>query len=156
MIFFTSAIAIGGVTATVLLKQKLICSSMICFESSVTIDIYQGESKFLENNVKIGSFVLSGIPPCRKGEPVIYVTIKVDVNGIIEVRAREKRGNSEKDLRIKRDNLSDELIESLIKKVDKDREFIYNKVHNVMYKTVHVDREGELQCVGQLRFGLRR
>lgn len=103
-------------------------------QTSVTIDIYQGESKFLENNVKIGSFVLSGIPPCRKGEPVIYVTIKVDVNGIIDVKAREKRGNSENDLRIKRDNLSDELIESFIKNIDKEREFTYNKVHNVMYK----------------------
>jgi molecular chaperone DnaK (HSP70) len=103
-------------------------------QTSVTVDVYQGESKFLENNVKIASFVLSDIPPARKGEPVIYVTIRVDVNGIIEVKAREKRGNKEHELTIKRDNLSEEVVQSIVSKVNKEKEFIYNKVHTVMYR----------------------
>uniref|UniRef100_A0A6C0LYW4 Uncharacterized protein n=1 Tax=viral metagenome TaxID=1070528 RepID=A0A6C0LYW4_9ZZZZ len=100
----------------------------------VIIDVYQGESKFLENNTLIGSFTLDEIPLLQKGEPVIYVTIKVDVNGIITVHAREKRGNNEKALHIKRDNLDEDMIQVIKSKVNTELEMLYHKVHTVTYK----------------------
>lgn len=100
----------------------------------VQIDVYQGESKFLENNTLIGSFTLNGIPKLPKGEPVIYVTIKVNVNGIVEVRAKEKRGGNERELHIKRDNLDDNQILEMQNKVDRNKEMLYHKVHTALYK----------------------
>lgn len=100
----------------------------------VTIDVYQGESKFLENNVLIGSFKLEGIPPMSKGEPVIYVTIKVDVNGIVEVNAREKRGNLVQQLKIRRHNIDEEMIKEMHQRVDREHEMLFHKLHTVTYK----------------------
>jgi molecular chaperone DnaK len=103
-------------------------------QTSVKIDVYQGESKFLDKNVLIGSFELNDIPELPKGVPVVYVTIKIDVNGIIEVKAREKRGDQQKELRIKRDAIDDETIKEMMSKVDREKEQLYHRVHTSVYK----------------------
>lgn len=103
-------------------------------QASVQIDVYQGESKFLEHNTLIGSFTLDGIPKLAKGEPAIYVTIKVNVNGIVEVRAREKRGGNGQELHIKRDKMDESQILEMQNRVDREKEMKYHRLHTTLYK----------------------
>ncbi|XBW38605.1 hypothetical protein QEN19_004194 [Hanseniaspora menglaensis] len=55
----------------------------------VKIVIYQGESNLCRDNVKLGEFMLSGIPQLPKGVPKIEVSFKLDSNGILNVSAKE-------------------------------------------------------------------
>lgn len=66
----------------------------------VKINIYQGESKLCRDNVKLGEFVLSGIPQLPKGVPKIEVSYKLDSNGILNVTARELLTNLECNLEL--------------------------------------------------------
>lgn len=66
----------------------------------VKINIYQGESKLCRDNVKLGEFVLSGIPQLPKGVPKIEVSFKLDSNGILNVTARELLTNLECNLEL--------------------------------------------------------
>ena len=59
-------------------------------QTAVRIKIYQGESKFVEENELLGEFRLTDIPPAPKGEPKIEVTFEIDANGIVNVTARDK------------------------------------------------------------------
>lgn len=58
----------------------------------VTIKIYQGESKFCNNNIYLGEFVLKDIKKGDKGVPVINVVVTIDNNGLLVVTAFD-RGN---------------------------------------------------------------
>ncbi len=58
-------------------------------QSTVRIQVCQGESRRFEENVPLGELELSGIPPARRGEIAIEVTFRVDTNGILRVRARD-------------------------------------------------------------------
>ncbi|SGZ41422.1 related to Heat shock protein SSC1, mitochondrial [Hanseniaspora guilliermondii] len=66
----------------------------------VKINIYQGESKLCRDNVKLGEFVLSGIPQLPKGVPKIEVSFKLDSNGILNVTAKELLTNLECNLEL--------------------------------------------------------
>lgn len=66
----------------------------------VKINIYQGESKLCRDNVKLGEFVLSGIPQLPKGVPKIEVSYKLDSNGILNVTAKELLTNLECNLEL--------------------------------------------------------
>jgi molecular chaperone DnaK len=57
------------------------------FQTSVIIDVYQGESSDPDNNERLGEVHLSGIPPARKGKEQIEVTFGYDMNGILQVKA---------------------------------------------------------------------
>jgi molecular chaperone DnaK len=57
------------------------------FQSSMIIDVYQGESADPENNQRLGEVRLSGIPLARRGKEQVEVTFSYDVNGILQVRA---------------------------------------------------------------------
>lgn len=56
-------------------------------QSEVEVDVFQGESKKVENNVMLGTFILGGINPAPTGEPRIEVKFEIDVNGILKVSA---------------------------------------------------------------------
>ena len=66
-------------------------------QTSVLIQVYEGESGSTEDNKLLGKFELRGIPPAPKGEPKIKVTFDIDVNGVLNVSAQDKttgRSNS--------------------------------------------------------------
>ncbi|MFW5649112.1 MAG: Hsp70 family protein, partial [Candidatus Alkaliphilus sp. MAG34] len=56
-------------------------------QTKVSIEIYQGEHEWVENNYKLGEFLLEGIPPNHAGEEIIEVKFKYNLNGILEVQA---------------------------------------------------------------------
>lgn len=59
-------------------------------QTSVSVEVYQGERPNAAQNKKLGSFDLSGIPPAPRGVPQIEVTFDIDVNGILTVSAKDK------------------------------------------------------------------
>jgi endoplasmic reticulum chaperone BiP len=66
-------------------------------QSSVTIQVYEGERSMTKDNHQLGQFQLSGIPPAPRGVPQIEVSFQIDVNGILLVSALDKAtGKSEK------------------------------------------------------------
>lgn len=69
-------------------------------QSTVTIQIYEGERKFTKDNNKLGTFNLEGIPPAQRGIPQIEVTFDVDTNGILNVTACDKSTNNTKHVTI--------------------------------------------------------
>jgi molecular chaperone DnaK len=59
-------------------------------QNSVTINVLQGEREFAKDNRLLGRFDLTGIPPAPRGMPQIEVTFNIDVNGILNVQAKDK------------------------------------------------------------------
>ena len=68
---------------------------------NLKIAVYQGERDLVQNNRKLGEFILKGIPPMSAGLPKIEVSFWVDADGILIVRAKELRSNTETKVEIK-------------------------------------------------------
>jgi len=60
-------------------------------QETVDIQIYQGESPLVANNIRLGTVQLRGIEPAPAGQPEINVTFHVDPDGILHVSARNVR-----------------------------------------------------------------
>jgi len=59
-------------------------------QTSVEINVLQGERPMAADNKSLGRFILSGIPPAPRGVPQIEVTFDIDANGILNVTAKDK------------------------------------------------------------------
>ncbi len=59
-------------------------------QTSVEINVLQGEREFVRDNRSVGSFRLDGIPPAPRGVPQIEVRFDIDANGILSVSAQDK------------------------------------------------------------------
>jgi molecular chaperone DnaK len=70
-------------------------------QTSVRLQIYQGESNVVEENVKLGELELYDLRPATRGTVQIDVTFEVDANGIIVVTARDQATGAEQATRIK-------------------------------------------------------
>ncbi len=64
-------------------------------QPEVTINVLQGEREFAKDNRLLGTFNLGGIPPAPRGTPQIEVTFNIDVNGILNVAAKDKATGKE-------------------------------------------------------------
>lgn len=108
-------------------------------QTDVTISIYQGESVFKENCVLIGTFTLKNLPP---NKPVIFVSIRVDLNGIISVTAKDKRSYTENTIQIDLESskLSQEKIDELLNKYENNKliEKQYKKLINSYYQLITI------------------
>lgn len=69
-------------------------------QTSVTIEIFEGERKFTKDNNKLGVFNLEGIAPAQRGTPQIEVVFDIDANGILNVIASDKSNNNSKNITI--------------------------------------------------------
>ena len=93
-------------------------------QPGVDIKIYEGERGFVKDNNLLGSFHLSGIPPMPRGQPKIVIDLSVDVNGILEVTAKEESTGKTNNIKITNDKgrLSKEQIEEMVKSAEKYKE----------------------------------
>lgn len=69
-------------------------------QSSVEINVLQGEREFAADNKSLGTFRLDGIPPARRGVPQIEVKFDIDANGILSVSATDKGTGKKQDIKI--------------------------------------------------------
>jgi len=89
-------------------------------QPSVDIHVLQGERKLAEHNVTLGRFQLSGIPSAPRGIPQIEVKFDIDVNGIVNVTAKDLATNKEQKITITSSSgLSDSDIDQMVKDAEK-------------------------------------
>ncbi|KAH7280996.1 hypothetical protein KP509_36G024300 [Ceratopteris richardii] len=69
-------------------------------QTSVEINVLQGEREFVRDNKSLGSFRLDGIPPAPRGIPQIEVKFDIDANGILSVAAIDKGSGKKQDITI--------------------------------------------------------
>jgi len=74
---------------TIPTEKKEIFSTAADGQTAVTINVLQGERPMARDNRLLGRFDLTDIPPAPRGVPQIEVTFKIDVNGILNVSARD-------------------------------------------------------------------
>ncbi|MGH2412462.1 MAG: Hsp70 family protein, partial [Microcystaceae cyanobacterium] len=67
-------------------------------QTSVEIQILQGERAMAKDNKSLGKFLLAGIPPAPRGVPQIEVTFEIDVNGILKVSAQDQGTGKEQSI----------------------------------------------------------
>jgi molecular chaperone DnaK len=82
-------------------------------QTQVEILVLQGERAMASDNVKLGQFILDGLPPAPRGVPQIEVTFNIDVNGILNVTAKDKGTGKNQKIVIQSSNLSKEDIERM-------------------------------------------
>lgn len=89
-------------------------------QPSVDIHVLQGERKMAADNVTLGRFQLTGIPPAPRGVPQIEVKFDIDQNGIVNVTAKDMATNKEQKITITSSSgLNDEDIERMVKDAEK-------------------------------------
>jgi len=97
-------------------------------QPAVSIQVFQGERAMTKDNVLLGKFDLSGIPPAARGVPQIEVTFELDANGILNVEAKDKGSGKTERVTVTPDKgrLSQEEIERMVREAeefaDKDKE----------------------------------
>lgn len=91
-------------------------------QDAVEIHILQGERPLAKDNISLGKFELRGIRKAKKGEPRIEVKFEIDIDGIINVSAKDLTTGAYQSIKIKdRVILSDEEIEKILKESEKNR-----------------------------------
>ena len=74
---------------TIPTKKSQVFSTAADFQTSVEVNVLQGEREMAQYNKSLGRFHLDGIAPARRGVPQIEVTFDIDANGIVNVSAKD-------------------------------------------------------------------
>ncbi len=83
---------------TIPVKKTKLFSTTVDNQESVTIDVYQGERQFAEENRFLGQFELSDIEKAPRAVPQIEVAFDIDANGVLRVSATNKKTNKHESL----------------------------------------------------------
>lgn len=94
-------------------------STAVDNQPAVTVRVFQGEREMAADNRLLAEFNLDGIPPAPRGVPQVEVTFDIDVNGILNVSARDKASGKEQSVEIKE---SGGLAEEEIERIRRDAE----------------------------------
>ena len=90
-------------------------------QTSVEINVLQGEREFVKDNKSLGTFRLDGIPPAPRGVPQIEVKFDIDANGILGVTAIDKGSNKQADIKITgASTLSDDEVNRMVNEAEKN------------------------------------
>ncbi|MCI4329353.1 MAG: molecular chaperone DnaK [Thermoplasmata archaeon] len=88
-------------------------------QSSVEIKVYQGERPLAADNVALGDFMLTGIPPAPRGTPQVEVTFDIDANGILSVSAKDLASGKKQGITISASNkLSKEDVDKMLRQAE--------------------------------------
>ncbi|MGC2034679.1 MAG: molecular chaperone DnaK, partial [Thermoplasmata archaeon] len=88
-------------------------------QSSVEIKIYQGERPIASDNVALGNFMLTGIPPAPRGTPQVEVSFDIDANGILNVSAKDLASGKKQGITISASNkLSKEEVARMVQQAE--------------------------------------
>ncbi|EGD71858.1 MAG: Chaperone protein dnaK [Candidatus Parvarchaeum acidiphilum ARMAN-4_'5-way FS'] len=121
---------LGGVStpiiernSTIPIKASKVFSTADDYQTSVTINVIQGERPLARDNISLGSFNLEGIPPAPRGVPQIEVTFDIDANGILSVSAKDKATGKTQKITISAPHkLSKEEIEKMMQAAKENEE----------------------------------
>ena len=105
---------------TIPTRQSQIFTTAADNQTSVEVNVLQGERPMAKDNVSLGRFTLVGIPPAPRGIPQIEVTFDIDANGIIHVSAKDLATKKEQRITITAPHkLSKEEIDSKIRDAER-------------------------------------
>ena len=112
-------------------------------QTSVEINILQGERPLAKDNKSLGRFILDGIPPAPRGVPQVEVSFDIDASGLLTVTAKDKASGKSQAIKITGSTgLTKEEIEKMKKeaeenaekdKEEKDKIEVKNKADNLIY-----------------------
>jgi molecular chaperone DnaK len=136
---------------TIPIKKTQVFTTADDNQSTVDIHILQGERAMAKDNIELGRFQLTGIPPARRGMPQIEVTYDIDANGILHVTAKDKATGKEQSMQVVAPNkMSREEIDKKVKEAEQSAEEdkkIYeqiqtrNEAESLVYTTDHTLKE---------------
>ncbi|KKS98238.1 MAG: molecular chaperone DnaK, molecular chaperone DnaK [Candidatus Gottesmanbacteria bacterium GW2011_GWA2_43_14] len=141
---------LGGVSTplitrntTVPTSKSEVFSTAADNQTSVEINILQGERPMAADNKSLGRIILDGIPPAPRGVPQVEVNFDIDANGILNVSAKDKATGKSQSIRITSSTgLSQDEIEKMTKEAEahskedqekKDKIETRNKADNMIY-----------------------
>ena len=120
-------------------------------QTSVEINVLQGEREMAADNKSLGKFQLTGIPAARRGVPQIEVTFDIDANGIVKVTAKDKGTGKEQQITISGSTaLSDDEVDRMVKDAEshaeedkkrKDEIEVRNQTDSLAYSTEQTIKE---------------
>ena len=91
-------------------------------QPAVDINVLQGERAMAKDNKQLGLFKLDGIEPAPRGIPQIEVSFDIDVNGIVNVKAKDMKTNKEQSITIQNSTgLSEEEIDRMVKEAESNK-----------------------------------
>tara|TARA_B100002052_G_scaffold274821_1_gene278225 strand:+ start:124 stop:1995 length:1872 start_codon:yes stop_codon:yes gene_type:complete len=151
---------LGGVTTTMIernttipSKRSEVFSTAADNQPAVEIHVLQGEREFAKDNITLGMFHLTGIPPARRGIPQIEVTFDIDANGIVNVSAKDLGTGKEQSIKIEsQTSLSEDEIKQKISEAEefaeedkrrKARVEVRNQADSIVYQTRRTIEEAE-------------
>ena len=151
---------LGGVTTrlierntTIPTRKSQTFTTAADSQTSVDIHVLQGERQMANDNVTLGRFQLTGIPPAPRGVPQIEVAFDIDANGIVNVSAKDLGTGKEQKITITASTkLSDDEIEKKIKdaerfaeedKKKKESIEVRNNADSMVYQTENTLKELE-------------
>lgn len=130
---------------TIPAKKSQVFSTAADNQPAVDIHVLQGERSMVADNITLGRFQLSDIPPAPRGVPQIEVTFDIDANGIVNVRAKDLGTGKEQNITItSSSNLSSEEIEKKVKEAEmhaeedkkkKEKMEALNQAESTIYQT---------------------
>ena len=107
---------------TIPTEKSQIFSTAADNQPAVDINVLQGERSMAKDNKQLGLFKLDGIEPAPRGVPQIQVTFNIDVNGIVNVKAKDMKTNKEQSITIQNSTgLSDEEIDRMVKEAEANK-----------------------------------
>ncbi len=149
---------LGGVSTkiidrntTIPTRRSQIFSTAADFQTTVTVHVLQGERPMAADNVSLGMFNLTGIPPAPRGVPQIEVTFDIDANGILNVAAKDLATNKEQKITITASTkIPKENIEKMVKQAEqfaaddqkrREEADLRNSADNLIYSAERLTKE---------------
>jgi molecular chaperone DnaK len=149
---------LGGVSTklidrntTIPVRKSQIFSTAADNQPAVTVHVLQGERPLAKDNVSLGNFDLTGIPPAARGTPQIEVTFDIDANGILNVTAKDLATSKSQNITVSGSTkMSKDAVEKAVKEAEqfaeddkktKEKIEVRNEADSMVYSVENMLKE---------------